>query len=362
MKTILTFCLTILLASIISAQVITIDEIVIDPGDQVTVVFIGDDQSVSEGPSGENQTWDFSGVKGQDTIDWRGELVSENELGMKLFPNAELAIRIPTPGNDTIDFEFYEFDNFENDRIVTLGSYAILTNTNSGRKDTTIIDNTSNPREDFQFPIEYGDVFESDFNSIITNKYDTVEFISNRGGTIKMEADATGTITTPIGTFNNVVRVKRVENQSDTFSIEIMGNVFETISNNELVYYDWMQEDRKFSIYRIIKTITSLPGQADQESTTAFYTFGVASSGSNNLADFSKDMEIFPNPVQDQINIEIPNEMNVKQFRIIDVSGQVMQVYSRETKSISMVNFPLGVYFLNIETIHGTYSQKLIKL
>jgi hypothetical protein len=348
-------------SSIAISQVINIDEIVFSPSENVTVVFV-DGQSINEGPSGQNQTWDFSNVLGMDTIVWRGEDPSENELGQMLFPDAELAIRIPTPGNDTIDFEYYEFDSFEDDQIITLGSYSILTNRNTGNRDTTITDNTSNPREDFQFPIEFGDEFTSDFNSVITTQVLDSVYTSRRGGSIEMTADATGTIKTPVDTYENVVRVERIEKQIDTVFIEVLGMQFETYRETEIVYYDWMQPNRNFSVYRVIITKSKFPGLPDQIGVSAFYTFNVSSSiDEQKIADELKPL-VYPNPLSDIVNLEFAPSLKVNQIQICNQTGQVIKTMNGEINEVSFAECAPGIYFLVIQTDQGKFTQKLSKL
>lgn len=82
----------------------------------------------------------------------------------------------------------------------------------------------------------------------------------------------------------------------------------------------------------------------------------VLSVGSN-LADV---VSIYPSPATDVLNIKLPSNINVESASLISVLGKTTGVtYSNGQMNVS--GLAPGVYFLNIETNLGGYTQKVIK-
>jgi phosphodiesterase/alkaline phosphatase D-like protein len=76
------------------------------------------------------------------------------------------------------------------------------------------------------------------------------------------------------------------------------------------------------------------------------------------------DLKIFPNPVKDNLSIDIGNlaELNVK-LSIIDINGRVL--YNENLKNtittVDISNYSLGLYFVKIETSIGSKKLKFVK-
>ena len=74
-------------------------------------------------------------------------------------------------------------------------------------------------------------------------------------------------------------------------------------------------------------------------------------------------VSIFPNPVNDILNITIQNE-DIKQITLFDTMGKTIQNWqtpNTSVYSISMKSINAGVYFLHVETKNGTTVQKIVK-
>jgi hypothetical protein len=83
----------------------------------------------------------------------------------------------------------------------------------------------------------------------------------------------------------------------------------------------------------------------------------------NKKPNFSENIDIYPNPAQDIVNIRFVNlpEIDVE-FLLLDFSGK--QVYHKKALSkfeiINIKNFPAGVYFIKILMKNQSTTQKLI--
>ena len=82
----------------------------------------------------------------------------------------------------------------------------------------------------------------------------------------------------------------------------------------------------------------------------------VLSVGSN-LADV---VSVYPSPATDVLNIKLPSSVNVESASLINVLGKTTGVtYANGQMNVS--SLAPGVYFLNINTNLGSYTQKVVK-
>lgn len=360
MKKLYSFSLFFILTSCCIAQVILIDQVVFEPGDNISVVF--DNTGLTEGDDGENVIWDFSSAIGTDTVTWLGVDPVDHEIAQEYWPDADLGAFIPAPSNDTLEFRIFEFYDFANQRIATLGSYSIIRNKITNEADTQIVNYVDDPFEEFEFPLAYLDEFESDYSGTVTGMFNGLNTEGSRGGTVIMKADATGTIHTPVGSFDDVLRVKRNETRYDTTFTDFGGQVFESVVQTDLEYYDWFQPGRKFSIYRIGYGTITIPGIPPQVlPISSFYTI---ENGTSNTIDNPTpiNLSIFPNPTSDYLNIKNFDQLNIKKIEIRSTAGSIIKRIDNPSHTISLSNLNPGNYHIVFQTDLGNYTQKLMKL
>jgi aminopeptidase N len=75
--------------------------------------------------------------------------------------------------------------------------------------------------------------------------------------------------------------------------------------------------------------------------------------------DFESSIMVYPNPVIDELNIQMPTDLELKQITVYNSLGQ--KIATSSTKNISLSKFSTGVYALSIETVEGTFYKKIIK-
>lgn len=81
-------------------------------------------------------------------------------------------------------------------------------------------------------------------------------------------------------------------------------------------------------------------------------------------ADFkNNDIKIYPNPTDNQLNIDMGDESNyVKSIKIISTNGLVLKELNKYEANIDLSTLEAGFYFVSIETISNKYVKRLIKL
>jgi len=75
---------------------------------------------------------------------------------------------------------------------------------------------------------------------------------------------------------------------------------------------------------------------------------------------FKNNFSIYPNPVNNVLNISVKNEMTINSLSITDLNGRVVSTSSSST-SIDVSNLSSGVYFVSIETNEGKGTSKFVK-
>lgn len=183
--------------------------------------------NVSSGNSGENQVWDFS------TLTKESETITEYMLSPTTtmyadkFPNATIV-------EEYSDGKLVFLDNRQNES--KLVGFVSL-------KDSIFME-YPDPILLMKRPLKYKDEFTDDFTV-----HFTVRNLNFQGsGNVKIKADAFGKLILPNQTYENVLRVKMVQNQNDEL-IE-----YHNKSNTETVSYFWFNETNKSALLKITET------------------------------------------------------------------------------------------------------------
>ena len=82
------------------------------------------------------------------------------------------------------------------------------------------------------------------------------------------------------------------------------------------------------------------------------------------IATFMKNtLAVFPNPVSEQLKIEVNNQQHIKRIKIIDVNGRIVKKMQPKAQEgvYKVSSLKPGVYFLLVDTEYGSYQRKLIK-
>ena len=82
-------------------------------------------------------------------------------------------------------------------------------------------------------------------------------------------------------------------------------------------------------------------------------------SSENQLSAF--DIQIFPNPVMHQFQIDAPGNFQPQSIVVFDNVGRVVRTMNPQDRFHSMNNLASGIFFLHIETEAGSVVKKLVK-
>ena len=97
------------------------------------------------------------------------------------------------------------------------------------------------------------------------------------------------------------------------------------------------------------------------DSTTLLEVLSTVTLSDNNNLIAENSLQIFPNPVDDILNIIFKNSTNIKSLTVIDVTGRTILYSETNNVSLNVTNLPKGLYLLSVKTEKGALTKKFIK-
>lgn len=92
-------------------------------------------------------------------------------------------------------------------------------------------------------------------------------------------------------------------------------------------------------------------------------TFKATCAISNKIDESDADaIEVFPNPIENTLNIRVNNGEIIKEISIIDALGRIVLITQTESGLVNTESFPRGIYSLLLRTNRSEYQIKMIKL
>ncbi len=284
------------------------------------------------GTSGENQLWDYSNLVPFDDAPLM-YITTEETMHPQYFPGANVA----SADENMCMFEFYQKSN---DKLSYVGIYM-----------DGLIMYFDDYKDALHYPFAYGDSFEDTFST----QYEQSTAMHHRIGTINAEADAYGTLMLPWGTLDGVLRVKTIEEMTDTFSFN--NNPFEYHYNYETYAY-YKPGIREPVLEFMYATING----GDTQLTGHYISEAVV----NSIASIQEnEMKLYPNPVDNQLTIETKLSSPITYCSITDAKGKLIWEDSQPVlpgaKSLPVENLVTGVYFVKIIAGDEFFIRKFIK-
>lgn len=72
-------------------------------------------------------------------------------------------------------------------------------------------------------------------------------------------------------------------------------------------------------------------------------------------------VRIYPNPVADHFQVEVPANITVQSMQVHDFSGRHVKTLNPQNQFFSLNELPAGMYFLTVHTDQGSVVKKLVK-
>ncbi|QSS96020.1 T9SS type A sorting domain-containing protein [Psychroflexus sp. ALD_RP9] len=72
-------------------------------------------------------------------------------------------------------------------------------------------------------------------------------------------------------------------------------------------------------------------------------------------------LSVYPNPVQDQLWLKNPNNLNIDRAEVYTISGQLIKTVEAVDTSIDLALLETGVYFVKVFSAHNSKTFKVLK-
>lgn len=290
--------------------------------------------SITAGAAGANITWDFSAYTGTNSTAYVSR-VCPGQANCFRFPGAN---RITTMTNvDTNDFSA-----MTDTEATMLGSYS-----GPALGDVTVT--YTNPLTEYMFPITYLQQFNdtyafSSVSAAIGNVDET--------GQVSVSVDGYGTVITPKGTYQNVLRIKRMRTGTQVIASSPIPITATYINES----YQWVNQTDGMVFSFAINTFV-LNGTTNVSKSVSYLDAEVLATTDVNRK--KEEISVYPNPGTDFITITSKEEF--KKVTVSSLEGKTV-LTAEHSRNIDISKLPKGVYILQGELKNGTVvSKKIIK-
>ena len=292
------------------------EDIWIDIGESETVQLLDMNAGNFEsGAIGPDVSWDFSNLPLDENVCMYDAMPISLSPYQDRFPNADMfyVCEITTGGSDRA--EVHTFYSKSGNTVSFEGTATISINV---AEFDSIFLQYQDPPTFLRFPISYQDSHSDDYMGTLTTFADQ-DLTINIEGTVTSTADSYGSLTTPAGTFNDCIRIKRTELES----ITVPGIPLST--TQESYRYTWASSNENYLLLNMDSLVTKdFTGNAVATTYAGMYRSKGPSTSIYDVPDLLKDIKVYPNPIQDWVNIEFPSRMiDASNIIITDLHGKV---------------------------------------
>ncbi len=281
------------------------------PGDIFTYEYF-DLTAADSGSVGMNQTWDFSDATTLDetlTKTFRALTTQEQND----YPQANLAY---TEDSDPTVYLM----NASADSLVDLGETDFM---------------FTNPMVLYKYPI--GSTYNFTDNSGITG---VPMFTFN--GTMQTFSQGSGTLITPFGTYNNVMKIRR----NGVINYTLAGSPEQVLVDA----YVWINADNQTELLTIESS--DYVNNTETDETSAFFLRNGAFASVHKIS--GDVFSLYPNPAHDVVYLKSAVETPVT-YKVYSVAGVEVQIGKYVAgQGVSTAGLQVGEYILQIETESGS--------
>jgi hypothetical protein len=337
---ILSLAMAVAFPFVLTAQpTITLSDLTPQYGTQITTI---ETDYVDPGEGGADQIWDFSDLPMNNTL----TVTTTTPAGLpgaENFPNATHAGLIETEGAQGA-----VFSSFANNKIEDLGLFL------PGEIDYSLV--YSNPRTQFEAPLTMGASFTDEYASEDNGAFGGVSTITV--GTISVTIDGYGTLITPQGTFEDVLRFNQSIEGMQTF-----------ISGEQQATHPFSSNAIGFIKAGISQSLLTFRDNTifDQTENSADY-FGGSITGIDDLPAGVKEVFVFPNPASSVVNVSLFLDDHKKaDIKILSLDGKTVARVGapsisagQTTERFELPELAPGIYLVQINLGSGVVNRKLM--
>ena len=357
MKSIIYTLLLLFPLTMIAQPTISSDAIV-DLGETEPTMFLPiNEQNWVSGNAGPNQNWDYSSIGDGQACDYVA-IDPATSAYYDSFPDSDLyfvCTFTDSQGFMTEDHTFYNVDN----EVLQLAGNVSISISNPNYDSIFIV--YTDPLDWGTFPYNYEDVTDDTFEANITSYLGNQTIFATQSGTSIHEVDSYGTLITPSGTFQNTIRVKRVELAENM----IPGIPFTT--GQESYRYTWYSENENGVILNLDSLVTKdFNGNVVSTNYSGSYRIAgptMTSIGRLNDLEFS----VYPNPMVNEATLNLTN-IDDYTIEVVALDGKliplsILQIDDNQAKiNFRSTSLFSGTYYLNLSNnkTQRRFSKQII--
>ncbi len=294
------------------------------------------DQSIT----GANAVWNFNQMV------FAGQSLSTNSVPtaaqITTFPNSSALNTVQTTVNNIDSTSQIFSKNIANEISITGFQTPELT-----------LNYITNNAKIGTFPLNYGYNFTDTTAGTFTNGTNTGTFTGN----IVTTVDAYGTLNlnnTGNGPFNSLVtRLKTIQNINLSIGFFPVGTVVQTT-------YAYIGASG-YAELRYTKAVVNIPLANINNQTVIQIEDFVTVLLSNNENKISNKFEVYPNPVNEILNVKNDGNLKINTLIVSDINGREIINQKNNFEKIRLNEIQKGIYFLKMETENGIFTEKIIK-
>ncbi len=300
-----------------------------------------DPVDIDPGPAGPGQSWDYS--KYQATEEYQATYINPASTPFADdIAGTDINIAIQTEEEDAEGYSFLHLNTSE----LIMRAFGIL-----DEGEPLLLAMFDPSPVVFEFPFAYGDSFETQGEMQFTTEGITT--INKMYATI--EADAWGSLVTPLATYPNVLRIKTISIDSTFIYMDDMPIYSDGFVSHD---YHWFSPDHRTMVFEI-------SGDYEDEEFLAL-SYSYLFNETVNLEEVKTiSFEVYPNPTADNINISYPFVGEMISFKLFDMNGRkladIPEIIRQGPVKMDLTGMPKGVYVLQmLQNDQLIDSQKLV--
>jgi len=284
-------------------------------------------QFTAAGVAGASQTWNFNTLSSAAVLQV-GVLNRAAAPNPTSVPTANLVVKVGD------QYAYYESNTTS---MKEYGAYEATQN--------YTLENTD-PAEKLRFPFTFNNTFTDTYSGSANLRGTVIPRI----GMVTVTAEGYGTLITPTGTYQNVLKIKTLEVSNP-----------QTPFSEESITYDWFQPGIHFPVLRISRRITML-GTVH----SGFYLSQAL--GTKEELAAKVNLQVFPNPATSVVTVQFKNPGSEPlELTLHNLLGQKISevayeesAAAQQTVAIKVSDYPKGVYFLKLQAGSQAIMKRLV--
>jgi hypothetical protein len=298
------------------------------------VVVLNQGSYVSPGSAGANQTWNLSAI-GTGTAQTTNMVTPSSTPSGSSFPTANVCASV---GSGYYSYYTTSASAWQNSGVVSANGVVPY----------------SDKEDLLHFPFNYNNTYTDAFAA----SWPSSGYTYYRMGNVTVTADGYGTLTTPAGTYSNVMRVHFHEIYRD--SVDLGG--FPYVINYDNDEYMWYLNGNRTPIAAVYTLLIN-----GNPSSVGFYKPTVTVGVDENFAD-SPLFNAFPSPAVNEVTITV-KDFHPQSIELTDISGRSITttdaaavLSGTDTYRLDVSNYPTGIYFVRVINQEGIASTRKLMI